>query len=154
MKQNLLAVKQLDQQFSGLFESAESRFTPKQGWIRTLRKTLGMTIKQLACRLGVSPRRVTEMENAECNKAITLHSLDMAARSLNCELFYMFLPKPNFEAMIRRLATDIAEAQISRTSHTMDLEAQSVDKEWLESQVEDAVRKLLDGNWKHLWEEQ
>lgn len=55
--------------------------------------------------------------------------------------------------MVKGQARRVAAEQIKRTSHTMYLEAQSVEKRWLEDQKKDLTDELLIKNWKHLWGE-
>ncbi len=54
----------------------------KQGWVRTLRKTLSITINQFAKRLGVDPSRVVKIETAEIEDAVTLRTLQNVAQAL------------------------------------------------------------------------
>ena len=55
--------------------------------------------------------------------------------------------------MIEQKARELAIQQVKRTSHTMDLEDQSVDMDWKKEQVEELSHELLRQSWKHLWEE-
>ena len=54
---------------------------------------------------------------------------------------------------IEQKARELAIQQVKRTSHTMDLEDQSVDMDWKKEQVEELSHELLRQSWKHLWEE-
>ncbi len=148
MKNNLIALKQLDQQLSGL----KGQTRPAEGWARTLRKALGLTIKQFAKRLGVGPSRVVKIETSELDGAITLHSLQTVAAALDCHLVYSFVPNSSLEATIKARAKSIALAQVKHSSHTMDLEAQSVSQEWLDNQINELTQELLQRSWKYLWE--
>lgn len=152
MKDNLITLKQLDRQLLTLKEQGVI-LLPKEGWVRTLRKALGMTIKQLAKRLGVVPSRVVKIEMSEVEGAVTLHTLKLVAESLGCTLIYSFIPKSSLETMIKEQILKVASEQIKRTSHTMSLEAQGVDKAWLEEQKKDLIHELWRKSWKHLWEE-
>lgn len=149
MKNSLVALKQLDRQLAVL----KGLDVPKKGWVRSLRKALGLTIRQLAKRLGVGSSRVVKIETSEVNGAITLHSLQAVAAALNCRLVYGFVPNSSLEELIRARAKTVAKAQVKRSSHTMDLEAQSVSAQWLNNQVDDLSEELLRASWKHLWEE-
>lgn len=55
---------------------------PHKGWIRAVKEALGMSSKQLAARLGVSPPRVTALEKSEVDETVTLASLRRAAEAL------------------------------------------------------------------------
>lgn len=153
MKNDLITLKQLDRQLLSLKEQGAAYLLPKQGWVRTLRKALGMTIKQLAKRLGVDPSRVVKIETSEIEEGITLRSLQSVAKALDCRLVYSFIPESSLEEMVKRQARKIAIEQVNRASHNMDLEAQSVEKDWIEDQVKDLMDELLHKSWKHLWED-
>ena len=56
------------------------------GWVRAVRKALGMTHAQLGARAGVSRQTVQAMEKAEAERRITLDSLDRPARAMNCRV--------------------------------------------------------------------
>lgn len=152
MENNLITLRQLDRQLLRLKEQG-GYLAPKQGWVRTIRKALGMTIKQLAKRLGVDPSRVVKIETSETERAITLRTLQSVAEAFNCTLVYSFIPKTSLEEMVKERANNSAISQIKRIAHTMDLEAQSVEKNWLEEQTKDLTDELLRKSWKHLWEE-
>ena len=98
---------------------------PKGGWIRTIRKALGLTIKQLAKRLDLSTARIVQMEVSEQSNAATLKTLKLAAEAMDCVFVYRLLPKTSLENTVRQQAKKIATAQIARIAHTMDLEGQS-----------------------------
>ena len=76
------------------------------------------------------------------------------AKSYDCTFVYGFVPKKSFEAMIRERAEKVANEQLQRTAHTMSLEAQSVDQDWLAQQKADLVDELLKHSWKHLWNDE
>jgi predicted DNA-binding mobile mystery protein A len=152
MKNDLITLKQLDRQLFTLKEQSGT-MAPKQGWVRTLRKALGFTIKQLAKRLGVDPSRVVKIETSEVEGAVTLHTMQTVAESLNCQFVYVFLPKTSLEDMVKKRAKAVALQQVKRTSHTMDLEDQSINKQWFEEQVNNLTEELLQHAWRHLWEE-
>ena len=75
---------------------------PKQGWVRLIRKAIGMTIKQLASQLQVDPSRVVKIESSEPEGAITLKTLESVAEKMNCKLVYTFLPNTSLEQMIEQ----------------------------------------------------
>ena len=75
---------------------------PKQGWVRTIRKAIGMTIKQLASQLQVGLSRVVKIESSKPEGAITLKTLESVAEKMNCKLVYAFLPNTSLEQMIEQ----------------------------------------------------
>lgn len=48
---------------------------PKVRWIKTIRNVLGINAEQLAKRLGVTHRRIVQLESAEVGDAVTLHAM-------------------------------------------------------------------------------
>ena len=151
MNIRLTTLRQLDRQTAPL--KKQGLHTPKPGWIRTLRKAFGMTIKQLAKRLNVSSSRIVKLEMSEKEGAITLHTLQSVAKALNCRFVYGFIPQSSFVDVIKDKAKKIAIQHVKHTSHTMDLEAQSADNEWRKEEVNELTNELLRQAWKHLWEE-
>ncbi len=67
---------------------------PKEGWVRSLRKALGMSSPQLAKRLGISKSQTSQMERMEAEDRITLKQLRRVADSLDCDLIYALVPRP------------------------------------------------------------
>ena len=67
---------------------SNAQYCPKEGWIRTLRKALGMSSPQLAKRLGVSKSQTSQMERMELEDRITLKQLRRVAKALDCDLHY------------------------------------------------------------------
>jgi predicted DNA-binding mobile mystery protein A len=152
MKDYLTAIRQLDRQLLALKEQG-AYLVPKQGWVRTLRKTLGMTLQQLARRLNVNPSRIVKIETAELEGAVTLQTLKSVAEAMDCTFVYSFLPRTSLESTVKSRARFQATQQVNKTAHTMHLEAQTVDPKWLETQVHELSDKLLRKSWRDLWKE-
>ncbi|GAB4393641.1 MAG: mobile mystery protein A [Gammaproteobacteria bacterium] len=153
MNSSLLALRQLNRQLLSLRANHDYQI-PKEGWVRTFRKTLGMTIRQLARRLGVNPSRVVKIETSEIAGSVTLRTLQAIADIFDCRLVYSFVPNKDLEEILAKQADQIARKQMKRIAHTMDLEAQSLDPDWLEEQIKELSEELLRKSWKHLWEEE
>ena len=66
---------------------------PAAGWLRTVREALGLTLADLAQRLGNSPPAVRSFEQAEAEDRITLASLRRAAAAMGCEVIYVLVPR-------------------------------------------------------------
>jgi len=152
MKNKFLSIKQLDQQLLSLKNNGAVNI-PLEGWARSVRKALGMTIKQLAKRLGVNASRVVKIEMSEPEGAVTLRTMQQVAEQMDCHLAYQFIPKVSLEDKVKKRARTLAETAVKRTAHTMDLESQSVEKKWLEEQIVELTQSLLQKSWRHLWEE-
>lgn len=146
-----MTLKQLDQQLLTL-KAHQAEGVPSEGWVRSIRKALGMTVKQLAKRLDVDPSRVVKIETSELKGAVTLFTMQKVAEEMHCHFAYQFIPKTSLEAYVKNRAKELAEAAIKRTAHTMDLESQSVEKKWLEEEIIEMTHSLLQKSWRHLWE--
>lgn len=112
MKNNILILRQLDRQIEPLIAGNIKR--PRHGWVRTIRKALGMTGLQLAKRLGVNRSRVVKIEEAELQDALTLCSLRNVANALNCELVYALVPKDSLQAIIKNQAKKVVKQRMQR----------------------------------------
>ncbi len=152
LKQKLI-LKQLDRIFQEWISIRSKQNNPTVGWVRTVRKALGMTTNQLAKRLGLARARVKQIESAEPKGAITLHALRAAANAMDCELIYAIVPKTSLENILVTRAKLVANKVMENVAHSMSLEAQSVSKEQQKEQVEDLVNDLLNDSPKKLWEE-
>ena len=125
--------------------------TPKQGWLRTLRTSLGMTQDVLSKRLDISSVSVGKLEKSEANGTITLNSLRRAAEALDCELKYALVPRVSLTEMKQKQALKKAQEQMQSTSHSMKLEAQEVDDTSQQLIMDELVKDLLEGSDKELW---
>lgn len=153
MKTNMLAVKQLDKQLRA-WEKARGWFQVKGSWIRVIRKTLGITTKQLAKRLGISRSRIIKIESDEAKGVLTMKTLSMVAESLNCDLMYAFVPRKPLQKMLEEQADKIAVSRIREISHNMLLEKQSLSEKQNKEQVAELKARLLDKSFNKLWGEQ
>ena len=147
-----LGYKHLDRKLSKL--GPKEVFTrPARGWLRAVREALGMTAAQLAHRLKTSQPAVGYMEKAEQRGAISLETLERAARAMNCKLVYTLVPDESFEEIVREQARKKAQAQLERINHTMRLEDQAVSAKALKTEHARLVDELMRGNLHRLWDE-
>ncbi|MBL1276816.1 MAG: mobile mystery protein A [Ectothiorhodospiraceae bacterium] len=126
---------------------------PKEGWIRTLRKALGMSGPQLARRLGVSKSQVSQMERMELEDRITLMQLRRVAESLDCDLHYALVPRQPISKMVRDRAKMKAHQLVEKTNVQMSLEAQQLSKDALTNQFDREVSRLVRELPRDLWED-
>jgi predicted DNA-binding mobile mystery protein A len=93
----VVAQKDLDRELRP-FLTARRVHRPSGGWLRTVRKALGLSAAAMAKDLKVSPSAVFQMERAESKDTITLRRLEDAARAMSCQLVYAIVPyQGNFE---------------------------------------------------------
>jgi predicted DNA-binding mobile mystery protein A len=109
------------------FQDARNSPRPQRGWIRAIREATGVTIRDLAKRLGKAPSVAAHLEVSEAEYRITLGSLRAAADALGCQLVYALVPK---NASIQELSEQRARAKaaenVRAVEHTMALEDQAV----------------------------
>ena len=101
---------------------------PSGGWIRAVRISLGMSVRQMAERIGITQQSASRLEKNEAHDAITLRSLRKAAEALDCRLVYALVPKEGgLRDIVRRRALEKAAHIVGPVDHSMMLEAQDVD---------------------------
>ena len=126
---------------------------PKEGWIRSFRKALGMSGPQLATRLGVSKAQASQMERMELEDRITIKQLRRVANALDCQLVYALIPRKPVVEIVRERAQLKAKQLVRKADVQMALEAQQVSKEQLAVQTEMEVDRLLREMPRDLWED-
>ncbi len=146
---SVLARKHLERRLSALRDIDTTR--PPKGWARAMRDALGMTAVQMAARLGVVQSRITALEQAEANDAITLKSLRQAAEALDCTLVYALVPNKPLDDLLRDRATRIADEQLARAHHSMRLEDQALDPRDLAAARARLIEELIHEP-RRLWE--
>lgn len=124
---------------------------PREGWIRTIRRALGMTVGDLGRRVGVSAPAVSQFEKAEREYTITLSRLKALAEALDCDLVYAFVPHTSLQAFLKREGERIARQRVQRVQHSMSLEAQEVSEEEIKNQIREQTEEILEGNWRRIW---
>ena len=151
-KQAQLARKNLDKKLAPL--RTERLVTPPRGWTKAIREALGMTTRQLAERMGVSPSRVTAIEKAEPTGAVTLKTLRETAEALDCQFVYAFVPTKPLDDILYDQAARKVRNELAHLNHTMRLENQALTP----ADLKDEERRLI-GEWltpqnRRLWEKE
>lgn len=147
------ARQQLDKRLN-LLKNSDALARPPRGWVRAIRQALGMTTAQLGKRIGVTQSRAFDIEKAEVSGKITLDSLERAAKALDCRVVYALVPRQPLETLAEERALKKARSRLQSTSHSMALEAQSVDSEDEKAQVKKLARRLLEKPGSDLWEDE
>ena len=146
----LLAVNQLDQVFSGIKQLGKvSR--PGQGWIQAIRKTLGMSAKQLGNRAGMSQSGVAQIEKSEADGKATLSTMNKMAAALDCTFVYALVPKTTLRDTIERQALNIAGKRVRSAAHSMTLESQTVTGKETDLQIKMMTDEILATLPRHMW---
>ena len=119
--------RQLDRRLGALRGSIPLLRTPRGGWIRLLRTTLGMRQEDLAARLKVSAQAVGALERREAEESVTLASLRQAADALDADLYYVLLPRKPIEERLEAEVDRVARFMAGQIHHSMRMEDQATD---------------------------
>jgi predicted DNA-binding mobile mystery protein A len=147
------ARKNIDKRLNALM-NPDALACPPRGWIKAIREALGMTTGQLARRLAIAQPSAVGLEKAEASKAITLATLERAARALDCTFVYALVPRKPLETLVQDRAREVAHERLRTIRHSMALEDQRVREEDESVQLEHVVQKLIDGPGSALWNDQ
>lgn len=152
MNKHKLQIEQLEARIK-LFAPVRQLPNPPTGWVKAIRLSLGMSLQQLANKLSMTKQSVQELETREQEGAITLKSLREAARALDMDLVYGFVPKDgSLDLYIENKARKLAEKIVSRTSNTMKLEDQQNTKERIKKAVAERTLMIKQDMPKSLWD--
>lgn len=150
--QKALIQKQLDELIQS-FESGKQHIYPPAGWIKGVRLALGMSLRQLGERLGISASAVTNFEKRELAESISLATLRKTAQAMDMELVYYFKPRTgsissNLEKQARKKAQEI----LTQSNQTMRLENQETNSLSQELELERLTKDLLYRMPSQLWD--
>ncbi|MFZ1730406.1 MAG: mobile mystery protein A [Bacteroidota bacterium] len=147
-----LAIEQIDRKLSEV-RPLMNLVVPARGWIHAIRSSLGMSLRQLASRLGISPQSVGELEAREADGTITMKRLREAAEALDLQLVYFVIPREqSLEGMIEQRAAQVARSIVARTARTMELEDQQVSDERIEKAVKIKTEEMIRTMPRYLWD--
>lgn len=136
-----LRLKQLETALEP-FQAMSIPSRPQRGWIRAIREAAGVTVRELANRLGRVPSNVIALEKSEADYRISLGSLRAAADALGCRLVYALVPKNgSIQGLSEQRARARASENVRAVEHTMALEDQAVGG--VEEKIEEETKRLL-----------
>ena len=147
-----LQIEHLDGKLA-VFTLGKDVAVPTKGWVHAIRTSIGMTLRQLATRMGITRQSVKELEVREAAGSVTLKTLRAAADALDMQLVYGFVPrKGSLEETVARQARHLAEEVVWRTSTSMRLEDQENTEERLERAIAEKTDDLIRTMPRHLWD--
>ena len=92
------------------FNDARAQSNPPEGWVKTIRTALNMTLAQLANRMKISIPSVKNFETREKLGTVTIKSLREIAEALDMQLVYAIIPKADsLEDYVDRKAEEKAK---------------------------------------------
>jgi predicted DNA-binding mobile mystery protein A len=147
-----LSVHQLDDQIRQYVNGQRFDRIP-QGWICSSRTAIGMTLKQLATRLGFSVPAAKNFEMREVDEAITLASLRKIANAMEMDLVYYFKPKQDSLDDLLQIRAELkAKELMERSNQAMLLENQEADNKNKSREYDRLITEIRNQKPSSLWD--
>lgn len=127
---------------------------PPEGWLRTVRKAIGMTGPQLASRLGISKVQIAKTEKREIDGGVTLQTMKKMAEAMNCRFVYAVVPEEEIKQIVKAQAFKKAKAREKVASTQMALENQALDRDRLDAQIERIANEIMEKMPSDLWNDE
>ncbi len=118
-------------------------------WINYVRMGLGMSLTQLAARVGVAQPSLSSSIKLEQEGRITIHKLKEIAEAMDCDLVYGFVPRKKIEDIIRDQAVKKTKSLMQEAETHMTLEDQQVTRSQDERMKELVEERMYS---KYLWD--
>ena len=152
MGKNSLQIQQLNTKMLA-YASLQKVAPPPTGWIKAIRNAIGMSMLQLGNHLSITKQSVQDIERREKDGSITIKALREAARALDMQLVYGFVPNDgSLELLIERKAKELATQIVMRTNNTMKLEDQENTKQRIEKAIQERTTIIKTEMPKTLWD--
>lgn len=147
-----LIQKQMDELIQ-TFVSGKQNAQTSAGWIQSVRLALGMSLRQLAERVGVSVSALTNFEKREQTDAVSLATLKKAANAMDMELVYYFKPKDgSIKNTVEKQARKKAQEILNQSNQTMKLEDQETNSSSQELELERLTKDIMSKMPQNLWD--
>jgi len=151
-EQKHLRIAQLDKTIAR-FSEVKNLPPPGGGWIYAIRTALGMSLRQLGDKLGMTPQGVKGVEQREDDGSLTLDGLREVAAVMDLQLVYGLLPREgSLDKMVEKRALELAKEIVQKTSQAMHLEDQGIDQAALQDAIEQRAAKIKWELPKAMWE--
>lgn len=147
-----LRIQQLDEALASL-KVLQDLSPPQEGWTRAIREALGMSLRQVAERAGVSKTTVQSAEANEMKGTVQLNSLARLAEAMDCELVYALVPRDSLRDTLERRAGLVAERMVERVSDSMEIEAQGIGAGERARQVDELTAEILRERGRDFWDD-
>ena len=150
--QKTLIQKQMDELIQSFVSGKQSART-SAGWIQSARLALGMSLRQLAERVGVSVSALTNFEKREQADSVSLATLKKAANAMDMELVYYFKPKDgSIKNAVEKQARKKAQEILNQSNQTMKLEDQETNSSSQELELERLTKDIMSKMPQNLWD--
>ena len=150
----ILQRKIMDEKIEPLMGLRTLFLRPRDGWLKSVRQSLGLSAENLAKRLNVSTASVLKSENREVGGKVTLEKIKELADAMECEFVYAIIPKAprtSFQEIIDNLSLVAAQKIVNRVSHTMALEDQKTESKAKEQEILEFAENLKNSTSKIIW---
>jgi len=147
-----LKIRQVDSALAP-FREIQELDRPEAGWTRAIREASGMSLRQLAERMGVSKTTAATLERNEAAGTVKLNSLRAVGEALGCDLAYALVPRTSLEDAVRQRARLVAERMVGRVSQSMGLEDQGIPVAEQERQAAEFAERLWQEMPQELWDD-
>ena len=152
MKKQKLIIEQIDGKINQI-KKVENLVIPASGWVYSIRQALGMSMRQLGDKMGITPQSIKEIEEREQNETISIKVLRQFGKSLELKLIYGFIPKSgSLEEIIEKRAYELAKEIVNRTSITMKLEDQENKPKRIQKAIKEKADEIKLQMPKYLWD--
>ena len=150
--QKTLIQKQMDELIQS-FVSGKQNAQTSAGWIQSARLALGMSLRQLAERVGVSVSALTNFEKREQTDSVSLATLKKAANAMDMELVYYFKSKDgSIKNAVEKQARKKAQEILNQSNQTMKLEDQETNSSSQELELERLTKDIMSKMPQNLWD--
>ena len=154
MSMKSVVIKQYKENVNRAREQVGSLSVPSEGWIRTVRKALGMSGAQLGRRIGITRGAVSNNEKAELSGGMTIKTMQQMAEAMDCRFVYAIVPEGDIEEIVRRRASQKACAQVKEASIQMALEDQALSRSKLDAEIERLASEMIEKGNSGLWNDE
>ncbi len=152
MKKQQLLLSQIDRKIA-LYNLLKDTSPPNQGWIKTIRIALKMTLKQLGRRMEITPQSVKEIEEREEAGTVSINLLKKFGETMEMKFVYGFIPeKGSLENLIEERAYEVAKEIVMRTSKNMEIEDQLIMEEQLKKSIQIMKTEIIREMPNYLWD--
>lgn len=154
MKKNInkLQLEQLDRKIKA-FNRLNNVSQPVEGWVRSIRVALGMSLEQLSKILGVKPQSLIKVEQREKEGVVNIKTLKQISEVLGLKFVYGFsAPKNSLEKIVKKRAHDVARGIVLRSDKSMQLESQGNSRLRIKKAIKERADKIIANQEKILWD--
>ncbi len=146
------------EQYAGIVsrsaKNARGTELPREGWLRTVRRALGMSAAQLARRLNVTRANISKIEKMELTGNVTIKTMQDLAGTMGCRFVYAIVPDTSIDEILASRARLKAKRIVEHAGKHMALEAQNLSQKQSESEIERLQQELIKNQSSRLWDDE